>query len=220
MILTSDARSVQIIAFGVSIRALVKIAIRFCLVTIKTFTHHLINRKRFRLSNHTRLQGSGVHAILKPMAKPIHQKQVNREAVRILAIEHGLKKASELSGVNYETVRKWSQRGHWNGNVSDSRAVVPLVPIADRVASEHAKLKARSRVGLARYAAEASEDAAKHKNKLKIARAVRDVAAVHSSLWPEDHNERGIVNLNVLAGGRAAIQINDRGAEHSSAISE
>ncbi len=138
---------------------------------------------------------------------------VNREAVRILAIEHGLKKAAELSGVNYETVRKWSQRQHWNGNVSDSRAVVPLVPIADSVQREHAANRLESKTNLGRYAAQASKDAAKHRNKLKIARAVRDVAAVHSSLWPEDHNERGIVNLNVLAGGRAAIQINDRPSE-------
>ncbi len=135
---------------------------------------------------------------------------VNREAVRILAIEHGYRKASELSGVNYHTVRKWGLRYGWNGNVKHEQAIVSTVSVADSVAKEHAKLKARSRVGLARYAAEASEDAAKHRNKLKIARAVRDVAAVHSSLWPEDHNERGIVNLNVLAGGRAAIQINDR----------
>ena len=32
-------------------------------------------------------------------------------------------------------------------------------------------------------------------------------AAVHSSLWPEDHNERGILNVAVLAGGRALVQI-------------
>jgi hypothetical protein len=31
-----------------------------------------------------------------------------------------------------------------------------------------------------------------------VSRNVRDVAAVHSTLWPEDHNERGILNLAVL----------------------
>jgi len=49
-----------------------------------------------------------------------------------------------------------------------------------------------------------------------LSRNVRDVVAVHSSLWPEDHNERGILNLNVLAGGRAAVQI----VERSEGISE
>jgi hypothetical protein len=33
---------------------------------------------------------------------------------------------------------------------------------------------------------------------LGLSRNVRDVAVVHSTLWPEDHNERGILNLNVL----------------------
>jgi hypothetical protein len=28
----------------------------------------------------------------------------------------------------------------------------------------------------------------------------KDVAAVHSTLWPEDHNERGILNLALLTG--------------------
>ena len=29
---------------------------------------------------------------------------------------------------------------------------------------------------------------------------MRDVAAVHSTLWPEDHNERGILSIGVLTG--------------------
>ncbi len=132
---------------------------------------------------------------------------VNREAVRILAIEHGLKKASELSNINYERVKKWSQRGHWNSSVTHSQSNVPSVPIADAVEREHKRQKARSKLALARYTAEASEEASRAPNKLKVARAVRDVAAVHATLWPEDQYERGILNLNVLAGGRAAVQV-------------
>lgn len=130
---------------------------------------------------------------------------MNREAVRILAIEHGLKRASELSGVNYETVKKWSQREHWNSVVPHSQVIVPAVPIADTVAAEHSKNKHESRINLGRYAVSASKEAVSAENKLKIARNVRDIAAVHSTLWPEDQYERGILNLNVLAG---AVQIN------------
>jgi hypothetical protein len=53
---------------------------------------------------------------------------------------------------------------------------------------------------LARYAAEASEQAAEAENKVQIAPKVRDIAAVHSSLWPEANEQRGILSLNVLIG--------------------
>ena len=81
---------------------------------------------------------------------------------------------------------------------------------ADALAASLAEKKTRSKIALATYTAEAAEDAAKHPKKLKVARAARDVAAMHSSLWPDDHNERGILNLNVLAGGKAAVQIVER----------
>jgi hypothetical protein len=67
--------------------------------------------------------------------------------------------------------------------------------------------KNRTKLGLSKYTAEAAERAAESDGDLHLSRNVRDVAAVHSSLWPEDQYERGIVNLNVLAGGRAAVQI-------------
>jgi hypothetical protein len=45
---------------------------------------------------------------------------------------------------------------------------------------------------------EAAEQAAESGGDLGVSRNVRDVAAVHSTLWPEDHNERGILNFAVL----------------------
>jgi hypothetical protein len=53
---------------------------------------------------------------------------------------------------------------------------------------------------LSKYAAEAAERAGESDGDLDLSRNVRDVAAVHSTLWPEDHNERGILNLGILIG--------------------
>jgi hypothetical protein len=58
--------------------------------------------------------------------------------------------------------------------------------------------KDRTKLGLSKYAAEAAEQAGESDGDLRLSRNVRDVAAVHSTLWPEDHNDRGILNLNVL----------------------
>jgi hypothetical protein len=46
--------------------------------------------------------------------------------------------------------------------------------------------KDRSKVGLSKYAAEAAEQAAEHKDKLGIASKVKDVAGVQKTLWPEE----------------------------------
>ena len=61
--------------------------------------------------------------------------------------------------------------------------------------------------GLSKYAAEAAEQAAEHEDKLGIARNVRDVAAVHSSLWPAEQNKGSILNLAVMIGDRRPTRI-------------
>jgi hypothetical protein len=59
-------------------------------------------------------------------------------------------------------------------------------------------------LGLSKYAAEAAEQAAEHRDKLGIAGKVRDVSAIHSSLWPEESStpliEGGILigTMNVI----------------------
>ena len=59
--------------------------------------------------------------------------------------------------------------------------------------------KERTKLGLNKFTAEAAEQAAEHVDKLGIARNVRDVTAIHSTLRPEDHNERGLLNIALLS---------------------
>jgi hypothetical protein len=82
----------------------------------------------------------------------------------------------------------------------------PLSP-ADALANVLSERKDRTTLGLSRYAAEAAERAAESNGDLHLSRNVRDVAAAGSSLWPEDPNERGILNVAVLAR-QVAIQVN------------
>jgi len=61
--------------------------------------------------------------------------------------------------------------------------------------------KDRTKLGLSKYAAEAAEQAAEHRDKLEIARKVKDVASVHSTLWPEKQGaQTHILNLALLTG--------------------
>jgi hypothetical protein len=59
--------------------------------------------------------------------------------------------------------------------------------------------KDRTKLGLSKYAAEAAEQAAEHRDKLGIAGRVKDVASVHSTLWPEEtHTE--LIDGAILIG--------------------
>jgi hypothetical protein len=57
--------------------------------------------------------------------------------------------------------------------------------------------KERSRLGLSRFAAEAAEQAAEHRDKLSISGKVKDVADVHKMLWPNQPETNQILNLGV-----------------------
>jgi hypothetical protein len=60
--------------------------------------------------------------------------------------------------------------------------------------------KDRTKLGLSKYAAEAAEQAAEHRDKLGIAGKVKDVADVHKTLWPNQPETNRILNLGVLIG--------------------
>ena len=60
--------------------------------------------------------------------------------------------------------------------------------------------KDRTQLGLSKYAAEAAEEAAEHRDKLGIAGKVKDVAGVHKTLWPEQSETKPILNLAILTG--------------------
>jgi hypothetical protein len=85
-------------------------------------------------------------------------------------------------------------------SVMQSDAITPVQSVPQSIASILNDRKDRTRLGLSKYAAEAAERAGESDGDLGLSRNVRDVAAVHSTLWPEDHNERGILNLGVLIG--------------------
>jgi hypothetical protein len=53
------------------------------------------------------------------------------------------------------------------------------------IASILRERKDRTKLGLSKYAALAAEEAGEHPNKLSIAGKVKDVASVHTTLWPE-----------------------------------
>ena len=83
--------------------------------------------------------------------------------------------------------------------VVQSDAITPVQSVPQSIASILNERKDRTRLGLSQYAAEAAERAAESDGDLALARNVRDVAAVHSTLWPETP-QPGILQVGVLIG--------------------
>jgi hypothetical protein len=126
-------------------------------------------------------------------------RETQKQLVRTLVLQHGQKKASELSEVPYETVRKWTQRYHWlRPNHDVPNVPSPAKTVADNVANEMQELKRKTKLSLARYSAKASKDA--ESATLRDAPLVHKVAQVASLTWPEEQKANSILNLGILIG--------------------
>lgn len=146
--------------------------------------------------------------IVEAMAKPALKTPINKNEVRILTESIGYIETSKRLGIKYGTLRQWSKRENWRVPKAGRSTSVNVVPhalalsqnvtVADALSDSINDYRKRSRTALAKYSAEAAEAAAEHPKKLRVARAVRDVASVHSTVWPEQ-NQANVLQLNVLS---------------------
>jgi hypothetical protein len=81
--------------------------------------------------------------------------------------------------------------------VMQSDAITPAQSVTQSLVAILSERKERSKLGLSKYAAEAAERAGESIGDLGLSRKVRDVAAVHQTVWPEQHQEN-ILTLSVL----------------------
>jgi hypothetical protein len=70
-----------------------------------------------------------------------------------------------------------------------------------------AERKNRSRLGLSRYVVRAAEQAEQHPDKLGIAHKVKDVAGIHSTLWPNETGNAPILSVAILTDQSAPERI-------------
>ncbi len=128
-------------------------------------------------------------------AMPINQIQVDKEAVKVLVLQHGQREAARMAGLNENTVRSWAMRYGWsNQEVQPSRNH----SVSDNVAATLASRKQQSRSLLSEYQVRAATEAAAHREPLKITRQVNDLASIHSKVWPEEQQQTAQFSLNVL----------------------
>jgi len=121
----------------------------------------------------------------------------------------GLREIARKMNIPEGTVLAHAKRHGWSQQIQvatghltavQSNAITPVQSVPQSLAAILAERKGRTKLGLSKYTAEAAEQAAGSGGDLGLSRNVRDVAAIGSTLWPEDHNKRGILNLAVLTG--------------------
>jgi hypothetical protein len=109
------------------------------------------------------------------------------------------------------TVLAHAKRHSWTQQIQvatqqQSDAITPVQSVPQSLAAILSERKDRTKLGLSKYAAEAAEQAAEHRDKLGIAGKVRDVSAIHSSLWPEEPKTNEILpGWRILIGAENVI---------------
>ena len=137
----------------------------------------------------------------KPQTKP----PVDREAVRVLAIELGAREAARRLGLNPNTVLSWAKRYNWElpnrkGGVTkaSANAITLQSKPGDVLLTVHKELEGRTKTGLAQATAKASEHAAKLEGNAILERtpAIRDLASAAARIFGWDGDRGSAVTLN------------------------
>ena len=96
---------------------------------------------------------------------------------------------ARIAGRSENTVKSWALRYQWNKLPNPApilRTQFAPSPPAAIVADELLRNNKRSRLALSHSMAEAAQQAADSGGDLSLAHNVRDVAAIHWTLWPQE----------------------------------
>src|SRR4029077_17728992 len=137
-----------------------------------------------------------------PLAKRATRSRISSERWEQIKVAYvsgiGFREIARKMNISEGTVLAHAKRHGWTQQIQvatqqQSDAITPLQSVPQSIASILSERKDRTRLGLSKFVAEAAERAGESDGDLTLSRNVRDMAAVHSTLWPEDHNERGIL---------------------------
>jgi hypothetical protein len=158
------------------------------------------------------------------------------ETAKTLVTAYGQSEAARQLNIPLGTICAWAHRYHWKRVVLTQPSPQPFPPdipaAAQNKTTKASPSKAqevcktpseaieqslkshrtRSTIALAQWTAEASEEAVQAPQKLAIAKRVRDVANVHSILWPAE-TVRTIIDFDILTGAKAVLPIENVNTE-------
>ena len=133
---------------------------------------------------------------MKETTKSQTKPPVDREAVRVLAIELGAREAARRLGLKEDTVCSWARRYNWqlpqrkSGQPGTDLASTLHTAPGDVLLDEHKRLEGQTKTGLSRAAAKAAEHASTlpPSDIFKARPRLRDLAASAARIfgWESD----------------------------------
>jgi Putative ATPase subunit of terminase (gpP-like) len=142
---------------------------------------------------------------MKKTTKPQTKLPVDREAVRVLAIELGAREAARRLGLNPNTVLSWAKRDNWKlpnrkggATKASANAITLRSKPGDVLLQTHKELEDRTKSGLAQATARAAEAAAEAAEPLPVSNTshLRDLAASAARIFGWDKTDKPGVQLN------------------------
>ena len=133
------------------------------------------------------------------MDAPQSQPSIDRESVRLLAMQIGCKAAAEQLGLSYARVRQWSSRFHWLKPVN--KPTQPNVTPVTLPSSVLAQYEQETKLSLAKSVTRMAKDA--EQANLRHSGNVKDVAQTSSIVYGWNNSQdKGstILNIGVLIG--------------------
>jgi hypothetical protein len=119
-----------------------------------------------------------------------------KEVVRLLSLEHGFKKASELTGVPYGVVRQWSVRGKWK---TSQNVTSPVQTAVNNVQNELQESERETRLSLARSTRRLAKDSetVSLRDSKHVKNVAQTAAIVHN--WDQKAAQTNVmVNVALL----------------------
>jgi hypothetical protein len=127
---------------------------------------------------------------------------VNKEAIRVLVLQHGQREAARIAGLNEDTVCSWAHRYGWSKNAtSKPQARTGNTKLVERISDELADAERETKLSLARSTKRLAKDS--ETVTLRDAGLVKNVAQTAAIVhrWDAKEQNQGNVVVNVAILG-------------------
>ncbi len=134
---------------------------------------------------------------------------IQREAVRLLAIEHGVREAARMTGLNEDRVRQWSSRFKWLHSSQGAKSNGAVTSVTTTPAQAHTEALAAheglTRLTLAKYASNAATAIHRSVHPAKWTKEAKDLASVMATVHRQDQDKGtaqfslNVLNLNMFS---------------------
>ncbi len=136
--------------------------------------------------------------------------KVNKEAVRLLVIQHGQREAARIAGLNEDTVCSWAKRYGWS-IASKPQARTGDTQLIAQIADELGEHERKTKLGLATYASKQAKHLSEN-GKLSDSGHFKNVAGgasiVHRWDAKTDQSQNVVVNVALLGVQPSEVSAN------------